>query len=70
MSEKESSSDSVGGHMGGDMGGDMGDDLGGNMGGTPEVQRPDSPNLDGISGEAADITGHWLMNVKSSAGSS
>jgi hypothetical protein len=67
--EEEDENGDIGGNMGGNMGGNLGGNMGGNMGGLPnETQRPDSPNLDSVQGEALDITGHWLMNVQLSAG--
>lgn len=47
------------------VGGDGGS-MAGALGGT-EVTRPDPPDLSGVTTQLGDITGHWLVNVQTSA---
>ena len=60
--------DAMGGNSGGMMGGDSGGDSGGNMGGQNMSEKPETPDLSAIMGQAVDVSGHWLMNVKLSIG--
>jgi len=62
------SGDPEGGAQAGGTGGADGGADGGVEGGTggAEVTRPESPDLSAVTTQLGDITGHWLVNVKTS----